>query len=130
MCTINARGRGNLTYLFDEAFGSLAAAGILLLLLCAILPPVTVLLGLPALFLLFSGLAGLILTHLIPFRILYSKLHMQLNSGDLSINGLDGLQEFTAPVTANFYWYTGLTVNLYTTDRTLDSLKALICINQ
>ena len=122
MCTVNARGSGNLSFLFDEAFGSLAAAGVLLLLLCAILPPVAVILGLPALFLLFSGLAGLVITHLIPFRILYSKLHMQLNSGDLSINGLDGLQEFTGPVTANFYWFTGLTINIFTTNPTVTLL--------
>jgi len=116
MCTVNARGKGNLTYLFDEAFESLAAGGILLLLLIILLPPLAPILGLPALFLLFSGLAGLVITHLIPFRILYSKLYMELNSGDLSINGLNGSQNFTAPVTANFHWYTGLTVNFYTSN--------------
>lgn len=116
MCTVNARGKGNLSYMFDDAFDSLAAAGLILLLLCAILPPLAPLIGLPALFLLFSGLAGLFLTHLVPFRILYPKLYMTLNSGDCSINGLNGSQQFPAPVTAIFSWFSGLTVNFYSND--------------
>ena len=114
LCFVNARGQGNLSYMFDEAFESLAAAGILLLLLCIILPPFMPILGLPAIFLLLSGLAGLVITHLIPFRILYPKLFMHLTDGDCSINGLNGSQQYPAPVTAIFYGFSGLTVNFFT----------------
>ena len=113
MYSVNARGKAYLLYMRDEAFDSLAAGGILLLLLCLILPLLAPILGLPALFLLFSGSGGLVLTHLIPFRILYPKLNLDLTEGDLTINGLNGSQQYPAPVTANFYWFTGLTVNFF-----------------
>ena len=114
MCTVTARGKGNLSYMFEDAFDSFLAGAVVLLLLCAIFPPLAVALGLPALLLLFSGFAGLIITHLIPLRILYPKINMDLKTGDLSINGLNGSQEFPAPVTADFYWFSGLTINLFT----------------
>ena len=116
MCFVNANGKGNLSFMFDEAFYSLVVGGFFLLLLCLLLPPLMPLLGLPAGFLLIGGLAGLVLSHLLPFRILYPTLYMQLTTGDCSITGLNGSQQYPAPVSAKFNWFTGLTVNFFTSD--------------
>jgi len=116
MCFVNAKGKGNLTFMFDEAFISMVAGAVALLLLCVFLPPLFAILGLPIFILLFGGLGGYILAHLRPFRILNPTLEMHLKTGDCSINGLNGSQQFLAPLDANFYWFTGITVNFYTND--------------
>jgi hypothetical protein len=116
MCLVNARGKGNLTFMFDEAFESLVFAGAMLILLCALLPPLIPILAPPALLLILGGIAGYFLAHLRPFRILNPTLNMSLKTGNCSINGINGSQQYTAPLDASFYWISGITVNFYTKD--------------
>ena len=111
LCFVDARGKGNLSFMFDEAYETLLSAGVILLFLCAVLPPLFVLFGLPSLLLIFGGMAGLAISHLIPFRVLYPTLKMRLNKGDCSIKGLNGSQQYTAPLNAVFSVFNGLTVN-------------------
>ena len=99
--------------MFDEAFYSLIVGGALLLILCVVLPPLFAILGLPALVLLLTGGVGIVLSHIIPFRILYPKIKMDLSSGGCSITGLNGSQQYTAPVYAEFSGFNGITVNFW-----------------
>jgi len=116
MCLVNAKGKGNLTFMFDEAFESMVFAGAMLILLCALLPPLIPILAPPALLLIFGALIGHFLAHLRPFRILNPTLNMSLKTGNCSINGINGSQQYTAPIDASFYWISGITVNFYTKD--------------
>lgn len=111
LCFVNARGKGNLSFMFDSAFEIFMTAAVLLLVLCAFFPPLIAIFGLPILLLIFVGIFGLTTTHLIPFRVLYPTLKMRLNSGDCSITGLRGSQQYTAPLEAVFSGFNGLTVN-------------------
>lgn len=113
LCFVNSRGKGGLGFMFDDAFYSLVMAGVILLVMCALIPPLIPILG-PAMVLsLFGGIAGITIAHLIPFRILYPTLKMNLSSGDCSIIGLKGSQQYTAPVDAVFSGFNGLTVNIW-----------------
>jgi len=111
LCFVNARGTGNLSFMFDSAFENFLAAAVVLVFLCAFFPPLIALFGLPILLLIFVGIFGLTITHLIPFRVLYPTLKMRLNSGDCSIKGINGTQQYTAPLEAVFSGFSGLTVN-------------------
>jgi hypothetical protein len=113
LCFVNARGKGLLGFMFDEAFNSLLVVGALMLILCAVLPPLFPILGLPGLVLLLMGSVGIVFSHIIPFRILYPKLKMELTAGDCSITGLNGSQQYTAPVYAEFSGFNGITVNFW-----------------
>ena len=115
-CFVNAKGKGNLTFAFDEFFNYMIESGAILILIGVILPFLLPLLIGPALILILGGISGIFLAHLLPFRVLFPRLNMSLKTGDCSIKGLNGTQQFTAPVNAVFYWFKGLTVNFYTKD--------------
>jgi hypothetical protein len=116
LCVVNARGKGNLTFAFDNFYNSMIASGVILLLLCIFIPLAPVI-GPIALILLLGGAAGLFISHIRPFRIIHPHLGMNLRTGNCSINGLNGHQQFPAPVKANFSGFTGLTVNFLAEDQ-------------
>lgn len=119
LCFVNARGKGNLTFAFDGLYNYSIASGALLLVAGVFLPPLLPIVILPSLLLIFGGLAGLFISHIRPFRIMHPHLEMYLKTGDCSINGLNGSQQFPAPIKAVFSGFTGLTVNFPAEDQTI-----------
>ena len=115
LCIVKAQGKGNLTFLLDNIFHYFMYSGALLLVFGVFLPPLLPIVAPVSLMLIFGGLAGLFINHLIPFRFLFPQLGMNLTTGDCSINGLNGSQHFPAPLNATFSGFNGLTVNFYTT---------------
>ena len=118
-CFVNAQGKGNLTFAFDGLFDYLITSGALLLVFCILLPPLFPIFGPLSLILIFGGGACLFVNHLRPFRILHPQLELHLDTGDCSITGLNGVQQFSAPVEAVFSGFNGLTVNFLTKDRSV-----------
>jgi len=119
LCFVNARGKGNLMFAFDGLFNYSIASGALLLVAGIFLPPLLPIVLPISLLLIFGGAAGLFISHIRPFRVLHPYLEMNLKTGDCSINGLNGHQEFPAPIKANFSGFTGLTVNFLAENQTV-----------
>lgn len=115
LCFVNARGKGNLTFAFDGLYEYFIASGAFIILVSLVIPfliPIGVML-------LLGGLAGLFISHIRPFRILHPNLEMNLKTGDCSITGINGAQQYSAPVDANFTGFTGLTVNFLAENQTV-----------
>ncbi len=115
LCFVNAIGKGNLTFAFDGLFEYFIASGALIILFSIVIPFLIPL----GVILLLGGLAGLFISHIRPFRVLHPNLEMNLKTGDCSITGINGAQQYSAPVDANFTGFTGLTVNFPAENQTV-----------
>lgn len=118
-CFVNAQGKGNLSFAFDGFLEYLIMSGLILLIACLILPPLVPIFAPLSLILIFGGGACLFVNHLRPFRILHPHLELHLDTGDCSITGINGSQQFTAPMEAVFSGFNGLTVNFLTKNRSV-----------
>ncbi len=114
ICFVNARGKGSLQFMLDEVSQQLFNGGILLLLLLAFAQVLSPILIIPMIILLLGGLGGIVLAHLLPFRLLCPKLVMYLDTGNCTLKGLNGSQQYTAPIDLRFYWFNGITINFLT----------------